>query len=343
MVYNCGPGSPRGSAWAVKWTLSVKEQVTGVLMLLPGTRPAVGHSPGGPQYAVLRPAATGRLSAMLHVVGIDVQLPTLLCPPLLCPPCSAHPSAVYDGGNLHEFVQRLRQESQQHQQHQRQHGAAGGAAAAAAQQARREAQREHLRTLLHIFLQVCAALHAMHIQEPPLAHRDVKPLNVLLRSRQAAANGGSQEAGQQQGQQQWRQQVGSYDPVPPIEPLPSSREAGGGWEAGGWEDGGGSTAAAGAAGAANNGTAAVIAVQQEGEQHRQARHHRHASWDADRGRLPDAWWQRRLPQWRQQHEAVLMDFGSARPMPIAVRSRSQAMAAQEDAEVSAGGFCRLLL
>lgn len=247
---------------------------------------------------------------------------------------------MYDGGNLHEFVQRLRQEAQQQQQQQLL--TAGAAAAAAAQQARQEAQREHLRTLLQIFLQVCAALHAMHTQEPPLAHRDVKPLNVLLRSRQGAANGGH-EAGQQQGQQRRWQQVVSYDPVPPIEPLPSSREADGGWEAGGWEDGGGSTAAAGAAGAADSGTAAVIAVQQEGEQHRQARHHRHASWDADRGRLPDEWWQRRLPQWRQQHEAVLMDFGSTRSMPIAVRNRSQAMAAQEDAEVSAAWVRRLLL
>ncbi|PRW20781.1 Serine threonine- kinase 16 [Chlorella sorokiniana] len=90
---------------------------------------------------------------------------------------------VYDGGNLHEFVQRLRQEAAAQQQQP------AACSAAVVQQARREAQRAHLRTLLHIFL-----------------------------------------------------------------------------------------------------------------------------------------------QWRQQHEAVLMDFGSARPMPVAVRSRSQAMAAQEDAE-----------
>ena len=47
---------------------------------------------------MLRPAVTGRLSAMLHIVNIDVQLPSprslpllpnLLCLTLLCPPiCS---------------------------------------------------------------------------------------------------------------------------------------------------------------------------------------------------------------------------------------------------------------
>jgi hypothetical protein len=33
------------------------------------------------------------------------------------------------------------------------------------------------------------------------------------------------------------------------------------------------------------------------------------------------------------YQAVLMDFGSARPMPIHVSSRAQALAVQEDAEV----------
>lgn len=33
------------------------------------------------------------------------------------------------------------------------------------------------------------------------------------------------------------------------------------------------------------------------------------------------------------YQAVLMDFGSARPMPVHVSSRAQALAVQEDAEV----------
>jgi hypothetical protein len=40
-----------------------------------------------------------------------------------------------------------------------------------------------------------------------------------------------------------------------------------------------------------------------------------------------------LLQVSQGYQAVLMDFGSARPMPIQVTSRAQALTVQEDAEV----------
>lgn len=47
------------------------------------------------------------------------------------------------------------------------------------------------------------------------------------------------------------------------------------------------------------------------------------------------------PQMTRGYQAVLMDFGSARPMPIHISSRAQALAVQEDAEVRrcGGGVC----
>jgi hypothetical protein len=47
------------------------------------------------------------------------------------------------------------------------------------------------------------------------------------------------------------------------------------------------------------------------------------------------------------YHAVLMDFGSARPMPIHVSSRAQALTVQEDAEVCSGhhschGYCLMV-
>lgn len=40
-------------------------------------------------------------------------------------------------------------------------------------------------------LQVCAGVRSMHGMEPPLAHRDIKPHNVLLEPRGAASDSGS--------------------------------------------------------------------------------------------------------------------------------------------------------
>eukprot|EP00891_Asterochloris_glomerata_P009358 jgi/Astpho2/9358/e_gw1.00142.26.1_t len=47
---------------------------------------------------------------------------------------------------------------------------------------RQHAQRQHLpaQDILQIFLQVCQGVQAMHRARPPLAHRDIKPHNILL-------------------------------------------------------------------------------------------------------------------------------------------------------------------
>lgn len=185
---------------------------------------------------------------------------------------------------------------------------------------RRDAQRAHLRALLQVFLQVCAALHALHSQEPALAHRDVKPQNVLLRVRQAARQPGSG------GSSSARPAPSSYDPAPPIEPMGSGQEQQQEWAAGSWDAGGGG----GLAAAPGRGSAAVIGVEEEGQGQRR---HSRPAWGGD-AQPPAEWWQQRLEQWQERYEAVLMDFGSTRAALIEVRGRSQAMAAQEDAEAS---------
>ena len=43
-------------------------------------------------------------------------------------------------------------------------------------------------------LQVCCAVQALHQQQPPLAHRDVKPHNVLIRRAQPDSEAASPSA-----------------------------------------------------------------------------------------------------------------------------------------------------
>jgi serine/threonine protein kinase len=87
------------------------------------------------------------------------------------------------------------------------------------------------REALAIFIQLCAALQLMHLQDPPLVHFDVKPHNVLLRlrsgsSRMAAPpsncwNGGGRDSGHLQGdaeqlaaqQQVLQQRMGKHEVV----------------------------------------------------------------------------------------------------------------------------------
>ena len=237
------------------------------------------------------------------------------CPCSYSPPCvplpAMPPAAVYAEGNLFDFVQQQRQQLQQRL-----------GAVVAAQQLQ-QLRRRQLRELLQLFLQVCAALHSMHSMEPPLAHRDLKPQNVLLRLTQLPTSAGNQS--QQPQQQQQLQQEGGSKPRPGGSNRVAPLEQDGGegneqqqqWVAEGWQSDG----------TPNTATAAVIAVEEEGQQ-RQPRAEQQGQ----------QWWQQGLAQWRQRYEAVLMDFGSTRPALVQVRSRSEAMAAQEDAEVW-GGSC----
>lgn len=252
-------------------------------------------------------------------------LHTSRCPSLPPPP------PVYDRGNLFDFVQQLRQPA---------------AAAALAAPQRRKAQRQQLRALVQVFLQVCAALHAMHRQEPALAHRDVKPQNVLLRVGKQAQQAQRVQQAQQQQAAGGPASGGSYDPVPPIAPLGSGsrdkeQQAWAAGECHGGTGSGGGSAADGAPPPPES--AAVIAVEQEGEEGRQQRRHRHPQWGSDGGSPPPEWWQQRLGRWQEQYEAVLMDFGSTRTARVEVQSRTQAMAAQEDAEVRCGVLCCAVL
>ena len=187
---------------------------------------------------------------------------------------------MYAQGNLFDFIQEQRQQWQR----------------LAAGLARAALRRQQLREVLQLFLQVCAALHSMHSMEPPLAHRDVKPQNVLLRLRQEPDGGGSGGGGAGSAAPQQQQQ----------QPRQGERQQ---WEAGEWGGGGSGGDAPGSA---------VVAVEEEGQQ-AQAR-----------------WWQRRLAAWRERYEAVLMDFGSTRTARVVVRNRSEAMSVQEDAEVRRG-------
>jgi len=174
-------------------------------------------------------------------------------------------------------------------------------------------------------VQVCAALHAMHSQLPALAHRDVKPHNVLLRRRQQGQQGQhAVHAGGLVGSSSSRG-AARYDPTPPLEapqedqsPQRRQQQAAPeqGWAEGAWQaEPGGTTAAEEA------GEAAVIAVEHEGQRQRETQ---------------ERWWAERLGGWRQRYEAVLMDFGSTRPALVEVATRRQAMTLQEDAEV--GGW-----
>jgi serine/threonine kinase 16 len=101
---------------------------------------------------------------------------------------------VYGQGNLFDFVQQQRQLWR----HQLQ----------AAQSAARTALvARQLCDVLHLFLQVCAALHSMHSMDPPLAHRDIKPQNVLIRRSQSAASASGSAGAVQLLEQQQQQGV----------------------------------------------------------------------------------------------------------------------------------------
>jgi serine/threonine protein kinase len=57
------------------------------------------------------------------------------------------------------------------------------------------------REVAHVFLQLCSALAAMHALTPALAHRDVKPHNILLREArpEGSLGGGSGSGGIEDG------------------------------------------------------------------------------------------------------------------------------------------------
>jgi serine/threonine protein kinase len=150
----------------------------------------------------------------------------------------------------------------------------------------------------------------MHSMTPPLAHRDLKPHNVLLRLRQAGSEGGAvqgQGTAQQAKQQQQEKQQEQEETGQPSDEQPWQPQWGGG----------------------TSGGAAVVPVCEEGGQGGPQQQQR----KRDVADAPQEWWERRLAAWRQRYEAVLMDFGSTRPAPVQVRNRAEAVAVQEDAEV----------
>lgn len=101
---------------------------------------------------------------------------------------------MYGQGNLFDFMQQQRQLWR----HQLQAAQPAARAALAARQ---------LCDVLHLFLQVCAALHSMHSMDPPLAHRDIKPQNVLIRRSQSAASASGSAGAVQPLEQQQQQGV----------------------------------------------------------------------------------------------------------------------------------------
>ena len=72
---------------------------------------------------------------------------------------------------------------------------------------------------MHV-LQVCCALQVMHQQQPPLAHRDVKPHNVLVRQDQPDAEAARKDASS--ASHSSRQQAGELKGNGEAEPLQSS-------------------------------------------------------------------------------------------------------------------------
>ncbi|KAL4856246.1 Serine/threonine-protein kinase ENV7 [Chlorella vulgaris] len=94
---------------------------------------------------------------------------------------------VYGQGNLFDFMQQQRQLWR----HQLQAAQPAARAALAARQ----------------LCDVCAALHSMHSMDPPLAHRDIKPQNVLIRRSQSAASASGSAGAVQPLEQQQHQGV----------------------------------------------------------------------------------------------------------------------------------------
>lgn len=181
-----------------------------------------------------------------------------------------------------------------------------------------------------------------------LAHRDVKPQNVLLRASQQRAQHQEHQEPQQPHAGGDRAAAGQYDPMPPLplaapdedqilqrqEPPPDGQaglRADGeqGWAAESWQSDGAAAgrgvAAAAAAAYTAAGAPAGGAAKPDGQQRQQQQHQK------------EAWWAERLHSWQTEHEGVLMDFGSTRPALVEVRNRAEAMAAQEDAEVGGPG------
>ncbi|GAB4819454.1 hypothetical protein N2152v2_006500 [Parachlorella kessleri] len=160
--------------------------------------------------------------------------------------------------------------------------------------------------MLFPLYEVCEALQAMHSMEPGLAHRDVKPHNVLLRRR-----GGSLHP-QQQQQQQQQHDTGHRRLYPNGNGSSGSGKRG--------TDSGPAYAALTPVGAmAVEDTGAGLELQQ-----------------MQSGALPsltdEAEEASLEPGCKGEYHAVLMDFGSTQPARVEVFNRIEAMAVQEDAE-----------
>jgi hypothetical protein len=178
---------------------------------------------------------------------------------------------------------------------------------------------------------------------------DVKPHNVLIQRP-------SRSRRQQQQQQQSCAPPGPVAPPPPPPPAAArARQQGGRGRDGdgdghGRGDGGMDREAAGLAGDMEAVVSLVSVVPVCRHTLRVLMHRRHtptaAAWLARTWRVLQGCCcaccschaqqhahARARPQVARGYQAVLMDFGSARPMPIVVSSRAQALALQEDAEV----------
>jgi hypothetical protein len=93
------------------------------------------------------PPAAGLLAALVAGPALQLSAPAAHSTPT-CPPSALARPAVFDQGNLFDFVQQQRQQWQREPAAAAAPGQPGGRAAARAQ---------HLRDSLGVFLQVCSA------------------------------------------------------------------------------------------------------------------------------------------------------------------------------------------